>query len=171
MLRRSLLLVFLPLGLGVGLAPTAQADTPAQARKAIQAAYDREDAAVGRKDIKGALANCAPDFQFVAPDGTRGSLADARQSLSTQFGKNSSFVAKTTIQKFTLQGSKTVVTAKEYQLRTVVPRAPHAHAHKIVTVGIDEDTWVKHGDRWLRERTRAISQKQTLDGKPIPQGE
>jgi len=169
--RRFLIVLPAALALGASSVSAVKADTAAQARKAIQAAYDREDAAFDRKDIKGALVNCAPDFQFIAPGGMRGGLADARQSLTTQFGRNSSFVARTTLQKLTLQGSKVIVTVKEYQVRTVVPRAPHAHMHKIVMVSIDQDTWVKHGNRWLREMTRVLSQKQTLDGKPIPQGE
>ncbi|HZT44309.1 MAG TPA: hypothetical protein VFA07_19240 [Chthonomonadaceae bacterium] len=167
MLRRSLMLIFLPLCLGGWLEPFASADTVAQARTAIQAAYDREDAAVRRKDVKGTLANCAPDFQFIQSDGSRGSLADARQGMVALFQKPNSFVAKTTIQKFTLQGNKAIATVKEYQMRTVVPHAKHAHPHKIVTVTIIEDTWVKHGNRWLREISRAISQKQTLDGRPV----
>ena len=167
MFRRFLLMLPAALALGVSSASAVKADTAAQARQAIQAAYDREDAAVRRKDVQGVLVNCAPNFQFITQSGMRGSLADARQGLANQFQTPSSFAAKTTIQKFTLQGNKAVVTVQETQLRTVVPKAKHAHPHKIVTLSTDEDTWVKHGNRWLRELSKMIHQKQTLDGRPI----
>jgi hypothetical protein len=167
MSRHTVLILSIAFCIGIFSSFAARADTVTQARKAIQAAYDREDAAVSRKDVPGILVNCAPNFQFITQNGMRGSLADARQGLTAQFQTPSSFVAKTTLQKLTLQGNKAVVTVKEYQMRTVVPKAPHVHPHKIVTVSIDEDTWVKHGNRWLREISKNISQKQTLDGKPI----
>ena len=167
MLRRFLLVLPVVLSMGIIVPFAARADAAPQARGAIQAAYDREDAAVRRKDVRGVLVNCAPNFQFITQNGTRGNLADARQGLVSQFQTPSSFVAKTTIQKFTLQGNKAVVTVQEYQSRTVVPKAKHAHPHKIVTIGIDEDTWVKHGNRWLREMSKMIRQKQTLDGRTI----
>ena len=169
MLRRSSLLIFLPLCLGVWLAPSARADTAAQARKAIQAAYDREDAAADRKDIKGVLANCAPDFQAIELDGSRSTLADARKSMSMAFQQFKTVTAKTTIQKFTLQGNKATMTVKEYAQMTTGPLGPKKQTHKLIVVGTDQDTWVKHGNRWLKEITRTISRKQTLDGRPIPQ--
>ncbi len=163
--RYSLLLLLLCLG--VCQAPSAGADTAAQARKAIQTAYDREDAAAAHRNINGILSNYAPDYQDREPNGLKVGLADVRQSLVVMFQNARAVTAKTTIQNFTLQGSKAIVTTKEYAMLTVASKAEHGQLHKIVLNSTDEDTWAKRGNRWLKVSTRTLRQSEMIDGKPL----
>lgn len=168
MLRYFLPLVAVPLCLGAWCASPTMADTPAQARSQIQAIYNKQNAAAARKDVNGVLSNLAPNFQAISKNGQKLDVARQRQALTQAFAMAQSVHGTTVIQKLRLQGNKAIVTVKDNSsLVFVNPNAPNARPAKFSAEEVAEDTWVKTGNRWLQERSVALSEKQLLNGQPF----
>jgi hypothetical protein len=158
----------MPLCLGVMSLSPAMADTPAQARSAIQALYNKQNAAAAKKDVNGVLVNMAPDFQAVSKDGRKITAAQQRQALTQLFSMAQSIHATSAIQKFRLQGNRATVTVKENGTFLVVnPNAAAAKPARFTVEDVSEDTWVKKGNRWLNERSVTLAEKQLINGQPL----
>jgi hypothetical protein len=41
-------------------------------------------------------------------------------------------------------------------------------SHKMVMDGISQDTWIKGAKGWLMKRSKSVSEKTVVDGKPLP---
>lgn len=150
------------------LTAAANADAAADARKAIQAAYTSENAATAKKDAKGALAAYASDYEQTSSKGTKINMAQIRQLVPQVFAMATTIKDKTTIQKFAMKGSsKAIVTAKRQTEMTMVNPQTQKPA-KAAMDAVTEDIWVKGAKGWQIKRSKALSEKQTLDGKPIP---
>src|SRR5437868_6188755 len=74
---RTALLLFVP----ALIVSRASADTPADARKAVQTAYSRETTAVMKKDMKSMFAAYAPDFVQTMPKGKAMTMAQIKQLM------------------------------------------------------------------------------------------
>jgi hypothetical protein len=142
-------------------------DTPASARKAIQAGYDRMAAAAGRRDVDGWLALKTPDFVSVSLDGTENGLEGRRTMMRLVFATVERVKARTVIVGFKLLSPS--------RARAVV----HDHTEmtfarpdkKVSTMIIDTDaesTWIKTPAGWRESRSRSLEERGTLDGRPMP---
>ena len=162
----------LPLGLACAcFAPMsrAHADTAAQARKIIQAAYDKENGAVAKKDINGAFSTVAPDFMAGDTQGHQASLRDLKPQMQTVFQSSSTIKATTVITKFNFKGNQATVTVKNRTLMNL--KAPKGGKPAKATVDSEEeDLWVKNGTRWERRIATVLSQTMTKNGKPFRAG-
>ncbi|HZO87155.1 MAG TPA: nuclear transport factor 2 family protein [Chthonomonadaceae bacterium] len=168
MLVRRPVPIAMTLYAALALAPLATADATADARKAIQTAYNQANAAMARKDVNGGLAHFAPDFEAVTRNGKKIMLPQIRQQLQ-QITMMQSIRAKSTIQKFRLKGNQAVVTVKEHaDLTGVNPQNKQKLTMSIDSVS--EDTWVKSGKGWLQKRSKSLRETAKINGKPIPGG-
>ncbi|HEX5324321.1 MAG TPA: nuclear transport factor 2 family protein [Capsulimonadaceae bacterium] len=158
--------VFAALALAPGMAnatnTTHRRDPSAQARKQIQAIYDREDAAASHKDIHGVFADMTPDFSAIDENGQAMSLAQAKANLADVFAKAATVKGSTVIEKFRLVGITAIVTTKSRDEMTVADPAG-GQAGKVTVDDISVDTWVRSGTIWRQRRSRDISQSVHTD--------
>ncbi len=133
------------------------APSPApDARAAIQAAYDRQNAAYLRRDVAGIAATYAPGFTVV--DRGAGQTRNEAQALDLGF----TFVmsrpvsSETTILNTTLsttpQGRRAVVTSRSRGVLVMTDGATRL-AGDVFSV----DTWVNSGSGWLQQRREIVS--------------
>lgn len=109
---RSSLRVTAALFAALSLAAVAHADAAADAKKAIQAAYDKADAALVKKDLKGMFSVYSPDYEAQA-NGKKMTLAEVQQMAQMQISMIQKPKNKVTIQKFTLKGKEATATTKQ----------------------------------------------------------
>lgn len=167
MVLRKTLLAAAGLYTGLFLASAARADTVAQARSAIQAAYHRADVAFAKKDVNGMLADYDSDYEGVTKNGGKITLARQRAAMTGVMPMVQSGTMKTVIQKFSLKGNTAVAEVKQHVEMTIKP--PNAQqVSKYVGDTIEEDTWIKKGNRWLQQHSKNLQEKQTVNGKPLP---
>ena len=144
----------------------AHADASADARKTIQAAYTKENAAVAKKDLNGAFAFVAPDFMTGDKTGHQAALRDLKPQLQVVFDNSTSLKATTTITKFSFKGNQATVTTKDRTIMNL--KAPKGgKPSKAVVDTIEEDLWVNNVGKWVRRLSTILSQTMTKDGKPF----
>src|SRR5437868_989172 len=109
MSRRFLLILPFALTMGIFATFPAQADTVAQARKAIQAAYNQASAAIARKDVNASFAHYAPEFKNISKEGRVSTLQQAKAGATRAFAIAKSVQDKNTITNVRLMGDKAIV--------------------------------------------------------------
>jgi hypothetical protein len=142
------------------------ADAVSDARKQIQAAYDRENAAAARKDTSGVMANLMPDYISINYRGQRTNAEQLRHRLPQLFAMAMSIKGRTRITRLALKGSQADVTAKEHGEVTLM----NPRTGKPTNLVVDETSqtlWVKTARGWKKKRSRTIASKQSVDGKPF----
>lgn len=145
----------------------ALADANTDAKKALQALYDKTDAATAKKDIKGLTAYLAPDFQVLSDKGGKAmNLEQAKSQMGMVFKQVQSFKAKSVVQKVTLKGSTATVTVKQ-NVTAAIMNPQTGKPSKLLMDVVAEDIWVKSGAGWKEKSSKSISTKQSLDGKSI----
>lgn len=161
MSRRFALILLLALSPGLFSAFAAWADTPAQARKAIQAAYDQQAAGQNRKDVNASFAHVAPEFKNIGKDGKVSTLQQERTAVTHAYARAKSVQVKQTITSLRLSGNKAIVTMKEHaELTAVNPRT--SALVTFVDDEVDEDTWVKRSHQWWEIQSKTLKQTQTM---------
>lgn len=125
---------------------------------AISTAHAQEEAAVARKDVDGAMAECSPDYVTAYPDGRTENYAQARQSMAALFQTTSGMQETNIIQGLRLTGNTAVVQVKNHVEATLPIADPltgkpmtRAQTH------IDQETWVKGLQGWLLTRSEIVS--------------
>lgn len=123
------------------------------ARAAIQAAYDKQDAAYVRKDAAGIAATYAPGFRVV--DQRTGEEQNEAQALDLgfTFAMCRPVSAQTTILNITVQGRTAVVTRKSHGVLLMMG-TPKAQPTRLVGDTLSVDTWVNSGSGWLQQRMK-----------------
>ncbi|HLV80155.1 MAG TPA: nuclear transport factor 2 family protein [Chthonomonadaceae bacterium] len=168
MLRRKHLLFAALLFIGAGTATVRAEDAP-EARKTIQAAYDRFAEALHRKDAAGATADLAPDFTELDRDGAaiQGTIPTERRQLQTLFLYSRSLTATETIQTFRLRGKRAIVTVKEQMVvDSTKQRRWGARPLTFCSDSLREDVWIRSGSRWRRQSAKTLSVQEMVDGRP-----
>jgi ketosteroid isomerase-like protein len=152
MLSKKTLFVMLLIAL-VALAPlTAFADKTSDAKKAIQALYDKEVAAVKKKSVEGIFASNSPDFVYYSKGGQKVDAKALRAAMTQAMTMASSISAKMKIVKFTLNGDQAVVTTEGHLEMTITPPPNTPQAGKPVKIVSDDqsgDTWKKVKGKWM----------------------
>jgi hypothetical protein len=165
LLRRFavLAMVLIPCLLSAG---GVNADAVTEARKAVQSIYDKRNAAVAAKDLKGILSNCTPDFVYIAKDGQKGGLSVLKKRLLPLLSLAQKPKVTTTRQKFTLKG-KEVTTVVKTHIESLFFSPTSQTPSKMVVDDTSEDVWIQSEKGWLQKRKKSLSDVMTIDGKPV----
>ena len=145
----------------------AKADAVSDARKQIEAAYQRENAAAMRKDVNGILANLAPDYETTNMQGIKAGREQMKQMLPQLFAMARSVKAATKVKSVKLKGNEATAQVAEHAEMVMVNPKTHQTA-KLVIEEQSETVWAKGPKGWLKKRSRTLSSKQTVNGKPAP---
>lgn len=141
---------------GANPVPAPSAVPALDARAAIQAAYDKQDAAYVRKDTAGIAATYAPGFRVV--DQRTGAEQNEAQALDLGFA----FVmcrpvsSQTTLLNMTVQGRTAVVTRKSHGVLLMLG-ASKTGTTRLVGDVLSVDTWVNSSSGWLQQREEIIN--------------
>jgi hypothetical protein len=159
----AILLAVFPAG---SFAATKPSDA-AQARRAIQAAYDRSCAASAKLDIDSMLADCAPDCSFVSVKGDKNDLSDIRDNITTVISilKPTSIEDTVKITSLTVRGSNAVVGVAEHQVVQFVDPIM-GNSGTLTNDYICADTWSQGAGGWQLKITRVTSETSNYDGQP-----
>ena len=154
--------------LGVLALPSARADATGEARKAIQAAYDKMNAALARKDVKGAFTVLTPDVEQITLDGRKFDAAQMRQQMTQALAAAKSVKSQTTVQKLTLKGGSTAQVLVRSRVAIVLTDPQTNKPITFVGEETSQDTWIKTARGWLGKRSKTLSKKETVNGRPMP---
>src|SRR5690242_12724613 len=106
---RNLTLLAAALTLSIG----GYADAASDARKAIQANYDSDNAAAKRRDAAGFLSHTSADFVSIAKNGKKQTLAETKRDLPGFFKATKELNAVSQIRSIQVKGSIANVTVFE----------------------------------------------------------
>lgn len=149
------------------LAPVIKADATADARKVIQANYNKADSAMARKDVNTVIAMYTPDAVSVSKEGKEASLADLKTSFGQLLPMAKSIKSTTTIEKLVLKGKEAFATIKEHaEILLSNPKKPSG-SDKYVADATGEDTWVQTAKGWLIKKSKNLTMKQFLNGTAV----
>ncbi len=163
--RRALpVFVVLALAAGVlGPAPDASADTPAQARQAIQAACDRAATAYGARDLAGYMAMRSPTLALRDVQGRKGNFRGEQTGVAGLFARNNyTAAARCAVSQVALQGNQARAVLR-WRYVTHFSRSASTPAYTIVRTYEEQTTWAKLPGGW-REVAGDITHD-TLDYK------
>lgn len=169
---RCALIVVAAMWLFLAAAPAAPKPTPAasaheaQARKAVQAAYTQMAAAASRRDVNGWLAFKTDDFVSVGLDGAEVGLASRRALLTLLLTTVHALKTDTRLTRFELVTPDRAL-AKIHEHTEMTFTRLDKKRSKAVFDTVAEATWVKTPAGWRESRCRSLSEKGTLDGKPM----
>jgi hypothetical protein len=135
--------------------PGAHAAPASGARKAIQAAFDRDTVAFRKLDLDEVLSNCAPNFVSTDKDGTKIGYAVMRQRLQQLKQVVKAMTYRARIDSFKSTSSAVALTVSEHLVIIPMDRK----LTKITWDSVSEETWAVRGNRWLRETSKTISEK------------
>ena len=149
----------------LALTTAAFGSEASDARRSIENAYKRIDAATMRRDSRTLLAFMTPDYRATGAGKTL-SKANMSRQLNALFSIAKTLRMKTSIQKFAFTGTKTTLVAQEITDITFVSQ----RNHKLKVVkgnSIFQAVWVKEKGHWLKQREIVLHQKVTVDGKVV----
>jgi uncharacterized protein (TIGR02246 family) len=136
-----------------------------EARKAIQAAYNRRNAAMAKKDLKTVWSSMAKNYVSISKDGRRLSGAQLRAMMTPFLMGIKSAKGTSTIRRVTLQGNAATVEVAENG--TVVGVHPQSKQEVVTrTNSRSLDKWVKVNGRWLIVQSKTLSESMTVNSKP-----
>ena len=132
----------------------------AQARRDVQAVYDRQNAALMRRDVEGFLALCTPDYRDVKRDTRTGKgqvfpAGYIRQTLPRQIAHYTDFKVTAEISAFIRKGAQAeATTTRHVELMLPDTKTGNKRAYR-------SDTRTR--DVWVKNRKRLADQKQRRD--------
>lgn len=145
----------------------ALADKTSDAKKAIQALYNKEVAALKKKDVKGILASNAPDFVYYSKNGQKADVKTIQNAMTQVMSMASNIKATMKIVKFTLNGNQAVaVTEGHAEITLTNPQ--NKQPVKLVSKDSSEDTWAIVKGKWMRKQTKVLKENTTMNGQPVP---
>jgi hypothetical protein len=147
-------------------APAVRADSTAGAKKAIQAQYDKMNAAAARKDSKGILAIMTKDHTGVTQGGQTFTLDQETAQMQQIFTAAKSLNGVSKITSIALKGSTATVQVSETD-KVVMPNPNTGKTSTMTMSSVSTDTWIKKGSVWLQQKSVQKSQKVSVDGKAV----
>ncbi len=146
-------------------ANVAFASEAGDARRAIENAYKRTDAAVARRDSKTILSYMKPGYHITML-GRTWSKSRVSRNMNELFSNAKTLQTKTSIRSFILRRGKATVVAQELGQITAVSQRTH-ELNLIKTNSIFEEVWVEEKGQWLKQRTTNLRIQETFNGKSI----
>lgn len=131
------------------------------ARAAIQAIYNKINAAAMEKNVDGVYDFDSDDYTFIDQKGHVREASEGRQELEQALEVIDSLKAVSVIQSFAGTDTEATVTVKEH-VTARVGNTTTGRALKIISDDVARDHWIKTDDGWRRNRTRILSGKNAL---------
>ncbi len=138
----------------------ALADTPAQARKAIEADYVKIAAALSHKDLDAAFAYETPDYVAVSKNGTQLKRDDSHKMMR-QISFADKVKVRATIVTFALKGNIATVRHRGH-IEASIMNPQTNQATKVSLDALTEDTWTKGSGKWLLKRSQELSSNRKM---------
>ena len=146
-------------------AVSAQADSKSSTRNAVRTAYKTSQAAFSRRDVKTLSAQMAPNYYFINIKGQKLNRAQTIRMMKLWFSTSKTLNAKTAIKRLQVSNGKvTAVIAEHATASGVNPKTKKLM--RLVSDSLAEETWAKTNGRWLKQRTKTLSMRWVVDGKP-----
>lgn len=143
------------------LPAAAQPAAAPSARREIQAAYNKIDAALARKDIDTALDYDTDDCEFYNRKGQLMDAGGGRQELEDLVEKVDTVQETTKILSFMGTSTEATVTVRSHTVARASNRI-NGRAAKGIFDEVARDYWVKTDDGWRRKRSRMLQSKGAL---------
>jgi ketosteroid isomerase-like protein len=145
-----------------------QADN--KARLEIQAVYDSQDAALGRKDIAAIKANMAPDLVAVDPNGAKDDADAILKGIHDMIHDAVSVHATTKVVGVALDGAKARATVRATTLFEIPTSMPSAGGDgkndKYEASSMSVETWIKENGAWKVHHIKLLSNTVKRNGVP-----
>lgn len=138
-----------------------QAENNATIQPAIQANYNKINAAFIRKDIKAATALFTPDYVSISPEGEKQTLAEFREHYDNLFNRFNIKLTSTTatIKNIDVNASGIDVAIEQKTEGTI------AGSNKIAIDRTSRDSWLKTAQGWRLKQTKILTSQTTFNGK------
>lgn len=134
-------------------------------KKSIAELFQAMDKAMMAKDTKALMRLCAKDFT-AKQNGQVYTAAQIRAQMDTQFKTIKKVDSvKTTVTSLKIDRERAAAATSFVYVGTIV--GADGKPHKMVFKGSSKDSLVKVSGKWLFKSTELVSEKGTLDGKPI----
>jgi len=130
-------------------------------RAALQALYNKMNAAAIQKNVDGVYEFDSDDYTVIDQKGHVHEPSEGRQELEQALEVMDSVKAVTVIQSFAGTDAEATVTVKEHVVARV-GNTTTGRAIKVTADDVSRDHWVKTEDGWRRNRTRILSGKNAL---------
>ena len=149
------------LALWTAAAAAAGSSAAPSARREIQQAYNRIDAALARKDVDTVADFDTDDCEFYGVKGQLLSSGGGRQELVDLLANIDTFRRTAVIISFAGAGTEAIVTVKDHTLQETA-NSINGRAIKLVTDEVFREYWIKTDDGWKRKRSRELTSKIAL---------
>lgn len=164
-MTRPLLLTAVLLCAGAGLQSPSHADATADARNAIQAVYDRQDAAARHNDVQGMMDALTNDFNATGMNGITITRLESRRMMMAVFPALRKISSHTAIQWIDTRNKEATVITRS---RTVtVADGSVAEELPVQADTVARALWVKTNAGWKIRRQHILSSIATVNGKPV----
>lgn len=161
-MKRNLIL----LSAATVLLSAAAAADDKSARKEVDAAYRKLEAAIKAKNIDGVLKLSTLDFTMKQPGKKPQNAEQVKAAMMQEFAMAKSVdEVKMTVTKFTVTGYTAEATTSGKMSLSMYGQ--QGKTNKLVDLSTTKDTWVKGADGWKIKSVDVITDKMTLDGKPF----
>jgi ketosteroid isomerase-like protein len=168
-LHRPLTLCFCLLLSLISVAPCS-ADAASDARKAIQANYNKLNAALAQRNLGVYRRFYTKDAWTSDPEGER--LLKKKESMLLSVLMLSKYSVKITTQitKFALQKDKAIVTVRE-NMTLAGQREQDGEKVDMKGIWVKQHTWLRSGGGWKIGAVKRISAQVLNNGQPLPDKE
>jgi len=142
----------------LALCSAAGADTPAQARKSIEAIYRKMEQMTNNKDFDAAMVFYTDDLQVIPKTGAPMNREQAIKQGREVFLAADTIQIRDKILQFRLKGKEAIATVRVFGKMTLT----HPETQQYGTLYMDttsEDTWTKTAKGWLMKKSRILTEK------------
>jgi hypothetical protein len=144
--------------------PAARADASADARKAIQAQYDKANAAISKRDEVNMFTIYTPGFICEDIKGKKRTLADLRQQTQMVITQARTISGTTKIISIILKGNNAMVRIAEHS--KLVGTDPLTRTDSIILIdSTSDDVWALAKGNWMLTKSKTRAQKSSLNGR------
>lgn len=167
MVRRQMLLLF-ACTVTAMFPAMAPAQDDGEARKELEAQYEKLAEAHYRKDLKAIAGLKTLDFHAIFPDGRVGDVRMMEQYTKQFIESNQPpFHISNTIQKITVSENRLIAVVEVFQ-EVSRTRELAGKVRKVDTSVIQRETWAKTAEGWkLKSVDNVRDQKRFVDGKRV----
>lgn len=147
---------------------SASAQGDAQVRKELESSYAKLTKAFKSKDVKTIFAMGTNDFSYVAKNKTKMDRKSAEAMITGQMKMIQEVqTVSNVIKKLTVKGDTAIAIVTGTVKGKMINPGQQGKTLALVSIGDTKDTWIKTSKGWKLKSVEVLSDKTTLDGKPV----